>query len=487
MGGGVSRSAIDRESYSRDAWVRALIGLAQGERCESLPDAVAWPESDAEVARVLRYASRRHIPVVPYGAGSGVCGAAVPTAGGIVLDMKRMDRLVSLRPDDHQATFQTGILGQALEDRLARRGFSLGHFPSSMYCSTLGGWLAARSAGQCSSRYGKIEDMALGLRALTGSGEALETDVERTPDLGALLIGSEGTLAVITEARLRIHPAPELRLMRGYRFPGLAAGCDGMRRVMQLGLRPAVLRLYDPLDTLLASARGGGEAHLGRLGRVAAMLGPALRDRARSLVVEHAAAVGRALSAALGPARGCLMIVGFEGTRERAAAEEALGRATLMEAGGKDLGPEPGDHWLANRYKVSYQQSKVFAAGAFVDTMEVATTWDRLQSLYDAVRGAIAKKAFVMAHLSHAYPEGCSIYFTFVASVLDGQRRYDGIWSSALSTALRVGGTLSHHHGIGQLKAPWMAQEHGEAMKLLAAAKRALDPAGILNPGKFLA
>jgi alkyldihydroxyacetonephosphate synthase len=481
VGARLSITPVDREACSHDAWPRNLIAVARGAPPARLADVVVWPETEAEVAALLRYASRRRVPVVPFGAGSGVCGAAVPVRGGIVLDMKRMKRMTALSANDHWASFQTGTLGQPLEDALSSRGFTLGHFPSSIYCSTLGGWLATRSAGQCSSRYGKIEDMVLGLRAISGAGERLRTDVERQPDLGALLLGSEGTLGVIVEARLRIRPAPEARLMRGYRFRDVASGCAAMRRVMQLGLRPAVLRLYDPLDTLLQSS---GHGHGFR--RLGALLGPGARARAASILVGGAAGIGRALHLAVGRA-GCLLVAGFEGPSERAAAEAALGHAELSAAGGKDLGCEPGERWLAHRYDVSYQQSRVFLAGAFVDTMEVATTWDRLTDLYESVRRAIAERAFVMAHLSHAYAEGCSIYFTFVASLLDGERRYDELWSAALSTALRSHGCLSHHHGVGLLKLRWMAEEHGAATRLVRAAKRVLDPAGIMNPGKLVA
>jgi alkyldihydroxyacetonephosphate synthase len=413
-----------------------------------------------------------------------VCGAAVPVRGGIVVDLKRMDRMTACDAGDHRATFECGILGQTLEDTLARRRLTLGHFPSSIQCSTLGGWLAARSAGQCSSRYGKIEDLVLGLRAVTGAGESITTDVERRGDLTQLLVGSEGTLAVLVAARLRVQPAPEERIWRGYRFADLSSGCDGMRRVMQLGLRPAVLRLYDPVDTLVASSGGHRAGLLERLGALAPR---ELRRRATTFAARHAAAIGRAVQLAAGRTRGCLLIAGFEGPRARARVEARLGHELLLAAGAVDLGPEPGQRWFANRYKVSYQQSRVFAAGAFVDTMEVATTWEHLEGLYPAVRSAIAERAFVMAHLSHAYPEGCSIYFTFIAPLSGGERLYDAIWDAAIGASLRAHGALSHHHGVGLLKTPWIAREHGEALRLLRAAKRAFDPAGIMNPGKIFA
>jgi alkyldihydroxyacetonephosphate synthase len=185
---------------------------------------------------------------------------------------------------------------------------------------------------------------------------------------------------------------------------------------------------------------------------------------------------------------GCLLIVGFEGERGLTDAEARVAWAELSRAGGRDLGEGPGDRWLQHRYDVSFRMSKVFDAGAFVDTMEVATTWDKLLELYRAVREAIAPLAFVMAHFSHAYADGCSIYFTFAArgaTPAEAERRYDDIWRAALSAATRAGATLSHHHGIGLAKAPFMPAEHGEAMELYRALKDVLDPSNVLNPGKM--
>jgi alkyldihydroxyacetonephosphate synthase len=185
---------------------------------------------------------------------------------------------------------------------------------------------------------------------------------------------------------------------------------------------------------------------------------------------------------------GCLLILGFEGDPGLAAAEERAARRVLEDAGARDLGEEPGRRWYERRYRVSYQQSKVFEDGAFVDTLEVAATWDRLPDLYEEVRGALMQHAIVLGHFSHAYPEGCSIYFTFVAAAGDralAERRYDALVRGGALAAQEVGGVLSHHHGIGLAKQRFMAAEHGAGMDLLHACKRVLDPAGILNPGKM--
>lgn len=471
----VSDADPDRAACGRDMWPRTLIGPS-GLPELHLPDIVVWPRRTREVVAVVRYAARHGIPLVPYGAGSGVCGGAIPIHAGIVLDLKRMNRVLAIEADDHAATFECGILGQHLEDALAQRGLTLGHFPSSIYCSTLGGWLAARSAGQCSSRYGKIEDMVLSLEAVDGRAQVIQADREQQPDLTPIFVGSEGTLAVITQARLRVWPQPETRLMRGWHFRAIEPALDAARAIMQLGLRPAVVRLYDALDTALSGLTKNATSHVGKptvpprwLLRVGLMSPPLANSIARAMA-RH----------------GVLLVLGFEGPRARAHAEAELARAQLVAAGGTDLGETPGQQWLAHRYRVSYKQSPIFSAGAFVDTMEVATTWDRLLTLYNAVLAAIGRHALVMAHFSHAYPSGCSIYFTFVGRRdRRARERYDQLWKDALNAALDAGGTLSHHHGVGLMKVPFLAREHGQAMTVFREFKRAFDPKGVLNPGKL--
>jgi alkyldihydroxyacetonephosphate synthase len=190
---------------------------------------------------------------------------------------------------------------------------------------------------------------------------------------------------------------------------------------------------------------------------------------------------------------GCLLVVGVEGDPALAEAEQRAVVRELGAAGGEDLGPGPGERWFAHRYAVSFNMSKVFDAGAFVDTMEVATSWERLLELYHGVRQAVAPHAFVMAHFSHSYTDGCSIYFTFTAAVPGGpeaqlaaERRYDAIWRAGLAAATRTGATISHHHGVGLLKTPFMPDEHGAALAIFRALKQVFDPRGILNPGKLL-
>ena len=532
----------DLASYARDMWPRLLIGLAAGRLPDELPHAVVWPESEREVAAVVRAARALGAPIIPYGGGSGVCGGTIPVLGGITIDLKRMAEIRSVDRDSLVCDVEAGINGERFERELNRRGTTLGHFPSSIYCSTVGGWLACRAAGQMSTKYGKIEDRVAGLTVVTGRGEVVRTDgparALRGPDWTQLVVGSEGTLGIITSARLRVSPVPELRILRGFELESVPHGVEAIRRVMQRGLRPAVVRLYDEVDTFInhvplfgkRRAGGSGDQHApdrdpfarapspepgggalpeippkgdrgapseGMVSRVLSLLSPGasparrLAGRLRASAVNAVLSRPRLVNGLAGPLaekvsrRGCRLIIGVEGSRLRTEVEARMVMGELERAGASDLGEEPGRHWLEHRYDVSYKMSPVFRSGLFVDTMEVAATWERLMDLYRAVRQEIAERAVVMAHFSHAYPEGCSIYFTFFAPLEDAERTYDAIWQAGMAAASRVGGTISHHHGIGLLKGPAMQGEHREAMAILRALKATFDPDGIMNPGKL--
>jgi alkyldihydroxyacetonephosphate synthase len=518
----VSLRPVDLETYARDMWPRMLLGYREGQLPATRPHAVVWPEHVREVAAVVKLAREQRIPIVPYGGGSGVCGGAVPVRGGITIDTKRMQQLRAVDGAELICDVEAGLSGERFERELARRGYTFGHFPSSIYCSTVGGWLATRAAGQLSTKYGKVEDRCAGLTVVTGRGEVIETDgpsrALRGPSWTQLLLGSEGTLGVITSARLRLSPAPQLRVFRGFEVDDVAAGVAAIRRVLQKGLRPAVVRLYDELDTLINSLGHHEDedrrAVLGprppiETGALPAWPGPPPAEPdglvARLIDFARGKHLRRdAMHAALGQSqlvnrlagtvaekiarRGCRLIIGLEGARIRTEVEAALTFHELEAAGARDKGEDPGWAWLRHRYAVSYRMSPVFRDGAFVDTMEVASSWERLMDLYHSVRTAIGRHALVMAHFSHAYPDGCSIYFTFVGTARDAaaaERLYDAIWRDGLDATIQVGGTISHHHGVGLLKAPFMAAEHREAMAIFEATKTAFDPDGIMNPGKM--
>lgn len=482
----VSTAALDRTAARRDLWPRNTLRLAQGERTAQ-PAGICWPRTRGEVAAALQFARDRDLAVIPYGAGSGVCGAAAGREGALVIDTKRMNRVLAIDPDRRVAHLQPGLLGQHMEDQLAQHGWMTAHSPSSIMCSTVGGYVAARSAGQFSSRYGVFDDMVLATAAAAPTGQ-IRTGVwtpRTTEDLGPVLAGSEGALAVVTDVLVRLVPLPSTRWFRAFAFPNLDAAWRAMRLLMQSDLWPSVVRLYDPLDTRIGgparasrkAEREGGPSVWSQLA-AAVRARPALQRHLSELPLALPKLVNR-LADRVGDE--VLAVVGFEGSDAQVAA--SVSAAMPILATGRDLGPEPGEHWFAHRHDVSYKLAPIFAGGAWADTMEVAAPWSKLGALHRGVRAALGTHALVMAHFSHAYPEGCSIYFSFAGRGDLGV--YDATWTAALAAAREAGGTVTHHHGVGPLKMAEAAREQGAAVRVWREIKAALDPEGIMNPGRL--
>ena len=524
----VSTNPADLFGVTRDLWPKLTVELRDGKPGEP-PAAVVRPDDEDAVVRVVGALARHGVPIVAYGAGSGVCGGAAPLFGGVVVDLKRLDALHPVDERALQVTCGPGIVLQTLEERLNDAGYTLGHFPSSIYCCSVGGCVAARGAGQLSSKYGKIEDMVTGLRVVTPELGVVTTgslDPSRPPlDWSPLFIGSEGTLGLITEVRLRVHPLAETMALRGVRFPSVEAGLDAFREILQAGLRPSVMRMYDPLDTWMAMQKGNDpqdsadvsepepepEESGGLFGRLRRrgrrhrsvrgegmfagvrekLIGDKLKDlmKPENLPVDRLLASPGLLNKTIGllPGR-CLAVFGCEGDGPVARQELDAVVAAARRLGAVDLGPEPGQRWLRTRYHVSFKLPGLLSSGGFADTMETAAPWTRVGALYDAVRAAASPYCLVMAHMSHAYHEGCSIYFTLVGYHADPERAaelYRNAWDAAMNAALSVGATLTHHHGVGVLKRDFMDREHGDGRALYDAARAAIDPARVLNPGKL--
>ena len=508
----VRTSFPDKLAYQNDCWPRGII-LTRGRKLHHhLPSAIVQPTSEEQVCQIVEWARHRGVPIVAFGAGSGVCGGAVADGSSIVVDLKGLDDLIELDEKNQTLRAGPGIIGMDLERYLNHAGWTMGHYPSSLYCSSLGGYLAARSAGQCSSRYGKIEDMVLSMRVVTGRGDVIDTaadplrsdDDEGFPrDLNEIFVGNEGTLGLITEALMRIEPLPTKRRYRGFQFSRLDLALDAIREVMQLGIRPTVVRLYDEVDSLIASSKKKGDSgskpqapSLAQklLGRARSLL-PGALGRPIEETVDHATRVllGRAIGqpmllntlADVLPGH-ALLVVGFEGSTDLVD-DDADYAFEIFRRYGVDVGTGPGKHWLENRFSVSYKQSPMFDTGAFVDTMEVSTTWSRLQDLYDNVRRALKPHVFVMAHFSHVYPEGSSIYFTFAGFAPDVEatvEKYEATWKAGLDAVAASGASIAHHHGVGQSKAPWTHHDHPGGPELFERLKDRYDPDRILNPGK---
>ncbi len=489
-----SDDLAERVSYARDLWPRHHLSVRAGNVARAMPDCVVWPETTEDVARLVTFCAREGVPVVPFGAGSGVCAGILPEKGAVVLDLKRMAKLRAFDAARPTVTVEAGYMGVPFEEEMNRRGFTLGHFPSSILCSTVGGWIAARGAGQCSGKYGKIEDMVADVELVTGEGKVRRllhrTSESGLPSLVPFVIGSEGTLGVITAATLRLQRAPTARSYAGYTFPSTEAGWEAMRAAFQAGLRPAVARLYDPFDAMLARMgsvkkhgdvkKSGKNRALGEALLRNALFGPKLLNE----LVDGPA------SPLLG---GALVIVIFEGEGQTPTTEADECRRIFERGGATHLGEGPARKWMLHRYSVSYRQAPVFGGGMFSDTIEVAAPWSKLGALYDGVRHALGDHVFVMAHMSHAYPDGCCIYFSFAGSAGEGdswdeasEAVYDRAWSAALAAAVTAGGTIAHHHGVGRSKAKGLGPELGDpGLTALAALKKAFDPLGIMNPGNL--
>lgn len=498
-----STALSDLVVYSSDLWPRLTIQRVDGRVSDALPSIVVWPHTPEQVAEVLRVCTAAGVTVVPCGGGSGVCGGAVAGRDSVVLDLKRMDQLLDLDPASMSALVQAGMIGQHLEDRLGERGFTMGHFPSSIMCSTVGGWVATRSAGQYSSRFGKIEDLVVGLEVALPDGHLVQVDAAAPHpglmDFAQLWLGSEGTLGVVTAVRVRICPMPAGRRFGGFRFVDLTGGLEAMRSVMQAGLRPTLMRLYDPLDTVLnefsRASEGASEPGLG--GRLvdealqrligvglkdlaSALTGPALRQICQHPLILQMLMDQLPLTSQL--------VLGFEGEPDQVDEQLALASEMALHAGGKDLGPGPGEHWYRHRYAVSFKLPKVFMQGAFAETIEVAGLWRDVAKIYGDARRAVIGSVLLMAHFSHAYREGCSVYFTMAGYAKSSRASldlYDLTVRAVLSNAMKAGATVSHHHGIGLLKRAFMEQEYRGGEKLFWAAKQALDPACVMNPEKI--
>jgi len=480
----VSTEHFDRVTHALGKSYPDLIRLRRGQ-IEHPPDAVVFPGSEDEVMTVLRVASEAGVAVVPFGGGTSVVGGVEPVTGpghiGVIsLDLGRLNRLLTLDPVSRMAVAEPGMRGPELEAALNAHGFTLGHFPQSWEFSTLGGWIATRAAGHASTRYGKIEDLVVSLRAVTPAGILVTRTTPASaagPDLDQLLMGSEGVYGVITQATLRVHPLPQVQDFRGLVFRRFQDGLAAIRQMLQGGVVPATVRLSDARETRASMA----------LRRVPTSQARRLRDRVGELMLHGAGYDMR---------RACLMILGIEGTEGEVRATRRAALRICREHGAFHLGGGAGRAWYRERFDLPYLRDLLLDRGVMVDTVETATTWDNLPHLYARVQQALVAaiestgvQPWVMCHVSHAYPEGASLYYTFLARQAPGHEieQWQVVKQAATEAIVAGGGTLSHHHGVGLDHARWLEEEDGPAgVAVLRAIKGALDPAGIMNPGKLL-
>ncbi len=432
---------------SRDWWPLAMTWALDGQ-VAARASAVARPATAGEVAALLRVCNEARIPVTAAAGRSGVCGASVPVHGGLVLDLCGLSGIVDVDDDSLILDVQPGTFGTWLETTLRDdHGLTIGHWPQSIDLSTVGGWIACRGAGQLSTRYGKIEDMVVGLEVALADGRIVHTGgaprAAVGPDLNQVFVGSEGTLGVITGARLRVHPAPRGDRRAAFGFTSFEDGLDACRRALRRGATPAVLRLYDATEA----------------------------DRNYQTGDHH------------------VLLVLDEGDPELTEATMNLVLEEALDAGAILLDAELVDRWMEHRNDVSALEALI-SRGYVVDTMEIAARWGALDQVYADATAAITAVPGTLvasAHLSHSYPDGACLYFTFAGQTeADARERYyRAAWDAGTSAVLAAGGALSHHHGVGLNRARFVRDALGEAFDVLVAIKGALDPHGILNPGKL--
>jgi len=444
------------DAYTADTYWLALHARAAGAPI-GRPELVVTPRDEAGVATVLRLADARRVPVVAWGGGSGTQGGSVPVGGGVVVDLTRLDRILEIDARSLMVTCEPGVNGRRLERELNERGLMLPHYPASEEWATVGGYVAARGSGVLSTRYGKIEDLVLSMRVALAGGEVIETvEVPRHavgPELTQLFVGSEGTLGVITRVTLQIVPLPQVRRFATVRFPNIGAGVEAVRRALAVGARPSVVRMYDDEATRLA----------------------------------FSPVVGQELD-------GACTVFAFEGGHaDIVDAEAGATLALASEAGAEQLDPDLGRTWWDRRYDF-YHPPHQPELPSIWGTIDVVATYSRIEAVYDALRAAV-KEPFADAdlqlrmHFSHWYPWGTMIYARFVVPDGGGGPEavalHDRIWEEGLEAAFAAGAVMNDHHGVGLKLAPYMERQHGRALDTLKRVKAALDPNGIMNPGKL--
>ena len=445
-GAEVLLSAQATAEASRDWWPLAMIWAVDGQ-VPAQARAVVRPANAHQVSAVLTACNEARVPVTPAAGRSGVCGASVPVHGGVVLDLTAMSGIVGIDTESMVLDVLPGTFGTWLEDTLrSEHGVTVGHWPQSMDLSTVGGWLACRGAGQMSTRYGKIEDMVVGLDVVLADGTQISTGGAPRcavgPDLNQLFVGSEGTLGVITGARLKLHRVPQAERRAAYAFGSFGAAMDACRRIIHRGARPAVLRLYDSIESD-RTYKTGPDDHL--------LL---VLDEGDAVIID------------------ATMTVVAEECKDAALADIAF-----------------VEQWLGHRNDVSALQALI-SRDYVVDTMEIAAPWAHCTAIYEAGTAAIRGVPGTMvasAHQSHSYPDGACLYFTFAGQPPRDEREtyYRAAWDAGTRAVLEHGGALSHHHGIGMNRSRFMRDALGPAFDVLVSTKQALDPNGILNPGKL--
>jgi len=449
----VSTSSAEKLTYGVDYFWVSRMWADKGLRPPEA-DFIVHPGSAEETSKVLKIANYYKIPVQTWGGGSGSQGSALPMAGGILLDIKHMNKLISIDEETRSITAETGMVFQLLEWYANERGFSLMHLPSCLTCGTIGGALGHRGVGILSTKYGKIDDITLNMEVVLPNGDIINTlpvpKHAAGPDLNQIFIGSEGTLGVITKATFRMLPMPEVRKFRAFLFPNFSTGLKACRDIVQK-VKPSILRLFDQAETV-------------------------------SIIKD-----------VLGFSKeGSFMNLAFEGNAEIVAIEEKIAYAVCEKYGAMDLGSEYGEKWFNHRITFFYP-GHIMNNPQMFGTMDTACTFANVEEVYWAMKHAVEDNfpgVRFIAHCSHWYDWGTMIYDRFIMDEPpedpeEAIRLHNQIWNAGVRAAMENGGIINDHHGIGLKLSRLMKEQYGPAMQVMEGLKKSLDPNGIMNPYKL--
>jgi alkyldihydroxyacetonephosphate synthase len=480
----VSVDPLDRVVHARGKSLRDLIRQRRGD-IPRVPDLVVRPGSEDDVAAVVRAALSSDAVIIPFGGGSSISGSleAAPDESrpAVSVDLARMDKVLAIDSDSRLARVQAGVFGPDLEEQLRARGYTFGHFPDSFTHSTLGGWIATRSSGMQSDRYGDIADLTKGLRVVTPSGTLVTRPVPSTstgPSVREMVLGSEGRLGIITEATVHVRPIPERRTILGYLFPTFPDGLNAMRDIAASECSVSVTRVSDAHETQFSFTM---------------RVRPTLADKLQSNALRTF--VRRRLG--WDPHRMSLSFIGYEGSDRHVSQQRRAVGKIVKRHGGLCIGSGPGALYDQKKFDTPHIRDFLLDRGAAGDVSETAMPWSRLEPVYDAVvsagYGAFAQlgvRGYLMCHLSHSYHAGACLYFTFAFVPTPGGDmlcEYDVVKSAIQQAFVDNGATLSHHHAVGTEHARWLEQDiSAPGVTMLEALFDGTDPGRHMNPGKIV-
>ena len=482
--GHVSSDDQDRVVHGRGKSLTDLVRQRRGD-LSRLPDVVVRPGAEDEVVAVMEAALAADAVVIPFGGGSSISGSLEPEAGEsrpvISVDMVRMNRVLGIDATSQLARVQTGVFGPDLERQLNAQGWTCGHFPDSFTYSTLGGWIATRSSGMQSDRYGDVAELTRGLRVVTPSGVLVVRPVPSTstgPSVREMVLGSEGRLGIVTEATIHIRRVPAERKILGYLFPAWADGLAAMRDIAAGETEPSVTRVSDSYETAFSFATRTDPTPLDRV-----------KSRALQAFLKRK---GWDLEAM------CLSFIGYEGSEGEVAMQRKQTERITKRHGGLCIGSSPGALYDQKKFDTPYIRDFLLDRGAPADVSETSAPWGELQTVYDNVMAAgygafdeLGVPGYLMCHLSHSYHAGACLYFTFALNPPAGRDALEdyGVVKRAIQQAfVDSGATLSHHHAVGTEHAQWLEEDiSAPGVAMLRALFEGTDPGANLNPGKIVA